>query len=311
MPQAFPAVPPAVLAHVLRILGERGDRTAVRDVRRVKGGFEGASARLTTGQRMYFLKWNTMPGAAVFRAEAEHLALLASSGVVAVPEVLAAVDPPAGSGHEAGFLLQEWLSPPSRDAFLRRVGRELGATIARLHRVQALAACPIGGYGPARAAREASAWHEEWIAYYRDGLLRPQLEMAARDGRLSQTSRHGMDRLLARLEDYLGGVERQPSLIHGDLHRGNVLRNAAGTLVLIDPHPLFADRELELAYMDWVGGFSPAFSQGYEAWYPSAPGRPERRDLYLLLWRLQRLNGANAHDQGCAIDAIVRRYGRG
>jgi len=69
--------------------------------------------------------------------------------------------------------------PPSRDAFLRRIGRELGATSARMHQVQALAACPIEGYGPARVAREASAWHEERIAYYRDEL-RPQLEMAAR-----------------------------------------------------------------------------------------------------------------------------------
>ena len=61
MAQASPAVPPAVLAQVLRILGERGDSTPARDVQRVKGGFESASARLTTGQRTYFLKWNTTP----------------------------------------------------------------------------------------------------------------------------------------------------------------------------------------------------------------------------------------------------------
>lgn len=199
--------------------------------------------------------------------------------------------------------------PPSRDAFLRRIGRELGATIARMHQVQVLAACPIEGYGPARVAREASAWHEEQIAYYRDDLLRPQLEMAARNGRLSETSRHGMDRLLTRPWDYLGRVECRPAFIHGDLHKGNVLRNAAGTLVLIDPHPLFSNRELELAYMDWVGAFS-RHSPTPRGGYPSAPGRSERRDLYLLLWRLQRLKGANAHDQSSATDAIVRLYGR-
>jgi fructosamine-3-kinase len=42
----------------------------------------------------------------------------------------------------------------------------------------------------------------------------------------------------------LGGVARQPALIHGDLHRANVLCNAAGALALIDPHPFFADREV-------------------------------------------------------------------
>jgi fructosamine-3-kinase len=47
------------------------------------------------------------------------------------------------------------------------------------------------------------------------------------------------------------------ALIHGDLHRANVLCNAAGTLVLIDPHPFFADRELELVYMDRAGASRP------------------------------------------------------
>lgn len=89
-----------------------------------------------------------------------------------------------------------------------------------------------------------------------------------------------------------------------------MLCNAAGTLVLIDPHPFFADRELELAYMDWVGWFPPAFYQGYEAAFPCAPGRQQRRDLYLLFWRLQRLNWDGAREQLNAIETTVRLYGR-
>jgi protein-ribulosamine 3-kinase len=119
-----------------------------------------------------------------------------------------------------------------------------------------------------------------------------------------------LERLLDRLDVWLGGVARQPALMHGDLHRANVLCNAAGALVLIDPHPFFADRELELAYMDWVGGFPPAFYLTYEATYPCAPERQERRDLYLLYWRLQRLNWADSlwSQQAAPIEAVVRLY---
>jgi protein-ribulosamine 3-kinase len=119
-----------------------------------------------------------------------------------------------------------------------------------------------------------------------------------------------LERLLDRLDVWLGGVARQPALMHGDLHRANVLCNAAGALVLIDPHPFFADRELELAYMDWVGGFPPAFYLTYEATYPCASERQERRDLYLLYWRLQRLNWADSlwSQQAAPIEAVVRLY---
>ena len=62
--------------------------------------------------------------------------------------------------------------------------------------------------------------------------------------------------------------------------------------------------------MDWVGAFSRHSPRGTRHGIPPRQGRSERRDLYLLLWRLQRLKGVNAHDQGSATDAIVRLYGR-
>lgn len=138
MPAAPPTIPPSVLDQVLRVMRERGDATALRAVQRARGGLESTSVRLTTGRRSYFLKWNASPTHSGYRAEVESLALLARSGAVAVPEILAAVDRGDGAGHEIGFLLQEWLSPPNQQAFLHRVGRELGAAIARMHRARAL-----------------------------------------------------------------------------------------------------------------------------------------------------------------------------
>jgi fructosamine-3-kinase len=117
--------------------------------------------------------------------------------------------------------------------------------------------------------------------------------------------RRALDRLRAGLDGLLGRADGRPSLLHGDLHPGNVLRDAAGQLVLIDPHPYVGDREAELAYTEWVGGFPPAFYAAYEAALPSAPGRAERRDLYLI-WFLLRCLARGEVRQGLAVDGLLR-----
>ncbi len=306
MPSAPPAIPGPILESVRQVLARCGDTTALRSVQRAPGGFESTSVCLTTRRCSYFLKWNPSPAHGGFRAEADNLALLAATGAVCVPEVLAACDPAAAGAP--GFLLQEWLTPPSRDAFARRVGRELGPAIAALHRARAVGEMRIGGYGPATAMTGGAQerWQTDWVTFYRDGLVRPELERAARASLLPGETVEALERLLTRLGDLLDTGEQRPSLLHGDLHRQNVLCNARGSLVLIDPHPLFAVRELELAYMDWVGYFPPAFWEAYDAAWPCTPGRAERRDLYLLLPRLRRLNWAGDRQQAQALAATAR-----
>ena len=117
--------------------------------------------------------------------------------------------------------------------------------------------------------------------------------------------RRALDRLRERLDDLLAPAASAPSLLHGDLHRGNVLCDAAGELVLIDPHPYVGDREAELAYTEWVGGFPPAFYAAYEAVYPPMPGRAERRDLYLI-WFLLRCLARGELRHGLAVDGLLR-----
>src|SRR5437764_1018807 len=221
---AAATIPASILDAVLHVLDEHGDTTPIQRVQRVKGGYESTSVRLTTRRHHYFLKWSAAGAQGGFQAEAAHLSLLAATGAVAVPTVLRAVDPPervtnAGTqtraGDALGFLLMEWLTPPSREVFQRRVGRELGTAVAHMHAAQAVGVVPIDGYGPAGAIHDATAWRSDWVAHYRDELLRPQIDLAAREGRLSAASCTRLGRLLDRLDAWLGGVARQPALLHG------------------------------------------------------------------------------------------------
>jgi fructosamine-3-kinase len=151
-------------------------------------------------------------------------------------------------------------------------------------------------------------WAREWVEAFREQFLRPRIKEAEDKGRLTLELRSRLERVLERLDDLLGGVERQPSLLHGDLHRGNVLCDRAGAPALVDPNPAFGDRELELAQTEWMGGLPPVFYGAYfEAW-PAADGRLERRDMYLLWLMLGELNRGDPR-RATALDALVHRYG--
>ena len=152
-------------------------------------------------------------------------------------------------------------------------------------------------------------WSEDWPIHYRDRVLRPYVGQSEEKGLMPAERRGRLERLMDRLEALLGGIERRPSLLHGDLHRGNVLCDAAGAPALVDPSVSFGDRELELAEMEssrW-SVFPPVFWSAYfEAW-PAAPGREERRDLYVLRQHLHQL-ARGRPEQGMAVDSICVRY---
>jgi fructosamine-3-kinase len=156
-------------------------------------------------------------------------------------------------------------------------------------------------------AWRVDGWATNWIDAFREQFLRPRIEEAEQKGRLTPERRRRLERVLERLGELLGGVERQPSLLHGDLHRGNVLCDRAGAPALVDPNPAFGDRELELAYTEWMSGLPPVFYGAYfEAW-PAAEGRLERRDMYLLWLMLGELNRGDPR-RAMPLDALVHRY---
>ena len=258
--------------------------------RRVKGGYESHSFKVTTGRGSYFVKWS--PGGR-FERERRGLALIERTGTVRVPRVLAARDAAEGG---PGFLVQEWLDPPRGDPFAQRTGAELGEALARLHGAPA----PIEGYR--RDLDEPPC--ADWVTCYRERCLAPAIERAERRGLMPPARRAALERLMNRLEALLGPVERRPSLLHGDFHRGNVLCARGGELVVIDPHPWIGDREAELAQTEWQFRFPPRFYEAYEATYPSAPGRVERRDLYLV-WCALRWGDER---RAAAVDALIRWY---
>ena len=275
-------IPEALLIAVETVLRDAGEPLPLQQYELLKGGFSSNSVKIASRRGTYLLKWNEQAAPTTYIHEAHSLRVLRDTGVVRVPNVLAATTPTADA---PGFLLQEWI--PTR-AWSRQFNQQLGAKIAQLHR------CGIASPGYATishvSATNNNGW-TDWATCYRNQYLRPAINRALRRELLTSAIEHKLERLLERLPELLGGIARQPALIHGDLWRNNILCDLKGQPVLIDPHAAYADHEYELMIAEEYGGFGLTFFAAYETIWPTQPDRRERRDVSRLHPLLQRLDG--------------------
>lgn len=233
----------------------------------------------------FFVKANRADQAPVFEAEAAALEEMANTGTIRVPRPII-----CGSTGSQAYLVLEYIE------FGRRgEGAAMGRQLAALHRHTA------ERFGWNRdnvigSTPQQNGWMDDWIDFYRDRRLRPQLELAQRNGHTF----HGADALLDRLPDFFEDYNPAPSLLHGDLWGGNTGYTSDGDPVIFDPASYYGDRETDLAMTTLFGGFGSAFYEAYDDAWPRAPGWKQRIELYNLY---HILNHANLFGSGYASQA--------
>ncbi len=287
-------------------LRDFGDASRIASAQPVGGGCINNAMRLQTGQGSYLLKYNPGAPPGLFEQEARGLEQIAATRTVRVPAVLSYQE---ASEHYPAWILLEWLEGPRSGDYAR-----LGEQLAGLHRQGespgasplTLPAYGLGYDNYLGSTLQVNGWETDWAAFFARFRLRPQMELALRNGRLPGERRKRLERVIERLPGLLGGVERRPALIHGDLWGGNVIPAPDG-LALIDPAISYSDREAEIAYTELFGGFSARFYAAYQATWPLDPGYPERRDLYNLYHLLNHLN-TFGESYGHNVDEVLREY---
>ena len=254
-----------------------GESFQVRHQRLVGGGCINRAAVVEDDGRAFFVKLNAPERLDMFEAESEGLAALAAARAIRVPEPIC-----VGVAGNESFLVMERL-----DLGGRLDGERAGRQLAELHRATA------EHFGWHRdntigSTPQLNRPHHDWVDFWRDCRLGPQLRLAAANGyrgRLQSAGEH----LLSKL-DALIGHEPPPSLLHGDLWGGNIGATPEGEPVIFDPAVYHGDREADLAMTELFGGFGSRFQAAYREAWPLDSAYATRRILYNLYHVLNHLN---------------------
>lgn len=273
-------LPKATVDEALRTALEAALDAHVLGAEPVAGGDVSRAHRLRCDDgRSLFLKTHANPPAGLYRCEADGLAWLAETGALRTPAVIAVRD------AAPAFLVLEWIEPGPHRA---TDDEALGHGLAHLHRATA------SGFGLAQhnyiaLLPQSNTARASWPEFYASERLEPLLRRAVERGLLDASTTRAFDRLFARLPALCGQPE-PPARLHGDLWSGNVIHDARGNPVLIDPAVYAGHREVDLAMMRLFGGFAARCFAAYDEVYPLERGHEERVALYQLYPLLVHVN---------------------
>ncbi len=263
----------------------------------VGGGSINEACRLQYEGASFFVKWNRAAAfPEMFKNEIDGLEELRTAKAIRIPEVI-------GTGHTetTAFILMEYIEP-SRP--VKGFWESFGYNLASLHQISQ----PQFGNHTSNyigSLAQSNLPHDDWVSFYWNERLLPQLKKAEKNGRISAAMRKKFDKLFLRLPS-LFPVE-PPALLHGDLWSGNFLCDRNQQAVLIDPAVYYGFREMDLAMTKLFGGFDSAFYDAYHEAFPLENGWQSRIylcNLYPLLVHVNLFGGGYAHQ----LDYAVSKY---
>ncbi len=288
--------------HVTDLLADAlGREVELQELRTVAGGDINRAAVAETDAGRFFVKWNRDGPDDLFVREAEALGEMRRAETdLVIPEPIAAARP---EGDRPGMLVMEYLEPgPRVDDFDEQLGRGL----AQLHETSSEAfGFPHDNY--CGTTPQPNPRTDEWVEFYREHRLRHQLELAVDHRQVASSDRRAFERLLDRLDEFLGVDPEPPALIHGDLWSGNLHATPDGRPALIDPAAYYGHREAEIGMMELFGGYSETVYRAYQQIRPLQDGWRDRLPLYSLYHVMNHYNLFGGHWGRQAFD-IVRQW---
>ncbi|NCU18049.1 fructosamine kinase family protein [Pallidibacillus pasinlerensis] len=280
----------------VRALHSINDHSTLIDFRPVSGGDINEAYILRTEKQEYFFKYRKNPPENFFKLEQTGLETIKITNTIAVPTVFAREE-----NGRYGYLLMEWIEGKRTNITSEMLGRNLAA----MHQWTG------HGFGYSEDTYigtliQPNGFYDNWIDYYRERRLLPQMNKAYENQYFSLEFRKKCEKLLEQLDKWLP-YKIIPSLLHGDLWGGNWITGKNGTPYLIDPSILYGDYEFEIAFTELFGGFPRKFYQAYNEVMPLSPEYPERKPLYHLYYLLVHLNLFGTSYLG-SVARIVNHY---
>ncbi|MBA4600946.1 fructosamine kinase family protein [Thermoactinomyces mirandus] len=283
---------------MLKALRQIQDQSGLLEVRPVSGGDINRACQVKTGKRQYFVKMNQPVSQTFFQKEINGLTAIAQTHTLPVPQIYGTYYDPE---TKSALLMLEWVQGNKT----ANTNPQLGRGLARLHQVkgQAFGFKEDNFIG---SLPQHNPWTSDWITFYHDQRLKVQYELGIKRQTILGKRRKKLEKLIDRLDQWLP-LNAEPSLIHGDLWGGNWIAGKGGRPYLIDPAVNYAHYELEIAFTELFGGFSPSFYDCYQEVQPLDKNYHERKPLYQLYYLLVHLN-LFGESYGSSVDRVLNTY---
>ena len=254
-----------------------GQSFKIENRQTIDGGCINTAECLSDANRSYFLKTNRAECLDTFEAEKDSLESLAASSTIRVPKPIA-----CGIADDRAYIILEYIQtgPPNARSWV-----DFGRQLAALHKTRQ----PYYGWHRDNAIGstfQSNRKSDNWIEFLRDQRLFPQIEMARKNGFSLKGAKH----LLETLPNYFENHTPWPSILHGDLWSGNAAFERNGDAFIFDPCCYFRDRETDLAFTEFFGGYHHEFYAAYQEALPLDSGYAHRKTLYNLYHCLNHYN---------------------
>ena len=278
--------------HIEKELDERIIKFSI-----LSGGDISNAYKVNTAINSFFIKCNASPNALdMFEKEALGLNLIRQTNTIKTPDVIS-----YGSFNGHAYLILEHIESKSASSNdFQRFGEQL----AKLH------ICTSKNFGLNTdnfigRLQQTNSFKNDWLGFYTDERLIPQLSLSKRKGLLSERECPSTQEIKNRLYVPFEGI--RASLLHGDLWGGNYLISKDGTPYLIDPAVYYGHNEVDIAMSKLFGGFGKAFYEAYHAIIPEDEHTNVRMEIYQLYYLLIHLNmfGSSYYR---AVKRILNRY---
>jgi fructosamine-3-kinase len=241
------------------------------NVRLVAAGSVNQGIFVGSSKGDFFLKTNFEPSPDFFRGEAEGLRLLKDNTSLQVPEVLA-----YGREDEQNYLLLAWIDFGQNDP---SYWQNLGEGMAELH-MATQKQFGLNHDNFISSLPQKNTFSNDWTEFFITHRLDPLISRAYYEEKIDTSFFSKFRSIYPKLEGMF--PREKPALLHGDLWSGNVISDASGNPVLVDPAVYYGHREMDIAFSKLFGGFDKRFYETYESVFPLEPEFADREAIYNL-----------------------------
>lgn len=260
-----------------QISSSMGQVFTISSKNRVSGGDINDSYQISDGKSCFFVKLNNKDKLEMFEAEAYGLEHLARLSEFRVPRVIA-----SGCTLNHSYLVLEFISMHEPE---QAQWESAGRTLANMHLARDFAMHGWDNDNYLGTNLQPNGWHKKWSLFFAEERIGWQLQLLKEKGHHPFDSDDVVEAIHQRLLHH----KVEPSLLHGDLWKGNLGFNKQ-VPVLFDPACYVGDAEAELAMTQLFGGFPERFYAAYHEVLPMHSGYEERKHIYNLYHLLNHAN---------------------